>query len=357
MRHKYEETALGTAWSWEESNEFVWNLIDQLLESRGEGYVLDVLHAAGMTTAKVLSGVVDHYTPDTNRVMVVAPVDEAEFRERTLPLVERFNLGPFGRDENLSFTWVPPELVEEFRLELERLGIETSTIKARRSIWLSASDFGRFLLLTAPIETIAPRQRTMPQALLAETTQMNSSLSSTPCFGLQHCGSEQMLWCYSDSFAYSHYATIDRSGSNGIVLFTSGRSGLRLCEEAAHTLLLRDQAAFPYFLFPDEFLMIDGVPCRPQPLQGKPSQELLQQILGAYELTHTCEYLDEDLCAFELQLKSQRPVLKAAGDSMHWECWPFSERVLGSPWGVLQFETSAHNVTVQRGLCREYRKK
>ena len=110
---------------------------------------------------------------------------------------------------------------------------------AAASLHTTARDYARFMVASLVPDARAPQQLdyTSERMMLSPQVRLKGPLAWGLGWGLRLRDDGDIHWHFGDSRGYMSYAAMSRTTGDGVVIFTNGRHGLRVCHAVAGGLL------------------------------------------------------------------------------------------------------------------------
>jgi hypothetical protein len=94
--------------------------------------------------------------------------------------------------------------------------------------------------------TGAPDQRTnqVRRAMLTPQVSLNSTLAWGLGWGLEQTDDQTYFWHWGENGLFANFAVGHLDSGSGVIVFTNGNKGLRVCEPIVRRITGHDHAAF-----------------------------------------------------------------------------------------------------------------
>lgn len=159
---------------------------------------------------------------------------------------------PFGLNESV-FVWMDAfESIAARGYEWDESPVESRSkpteAMAASSLHTTARDYAKFMI--ASIANAGQNSNCLDYATMRMMLSPQIKLAGPLAWGLGwalHLANDgDTHWHFGDSRGYMSYAALQRSSGNGVVIFTNGRHGLRLCHAIARELLPSTDTIFQW---------------------------------------------------------------------------------------------------------------
>lgn len=159
---------------------------------------------------------------------------------------------PFGLAES-SFTWsdaleTKAAIGYEWDGTPVRSRSKPTEAMAASSLHTTARDYAKFMIASLDHDRHAPEQLqyTSERMMLSPQVQLSGPLAWGLGWALLLHDEGDIHWHFGDSRGYMSYAAMKRTTGDGVVIFTNGRNGLRLCHAVAKELLPHQDTIFSW---------------------------------------------------------------------------------------------------------------